>query len=218
MTNNRKPIFFTSDWHIGHHNVIKFSKRPFRDVDHMSKVLINNYNAIVPPNGVCYFVGDMGLCKADTLTKVVNQLNGTKVLLVGNHESRVNSMYSKGFDVVLYGARIKIAGEMVDVTHCPLRGIKREDTTGMRGSDGTENWHKENKHVDFSVDNKGQFCLHGHIHSPNNGKSTKISGRQFDVGVDANDYRPIAIGRIESWIAKTLQNEKNEKARKELGV
>ena len=209
MNNKRKPIFFTSDWHIGHKNVITYSNRPFKDVNHMSKVLINNYNAIVSENGLCYFLGDMGICKAETLTNVISQLNGTKVLVLGNHDSRVNSMYTKGFDVVLYGARLKIAGEMVDLTHCPLRGVKREDTSQMKGCDGSENWHKEYKHTDFSVDNKGQFCLHGHIHSPNNGKSKKILGRQYDVGVDANNYRPISISAIESWVARTLQKNKN---------
>jgi calcineurin-like phosphoesterase family protein len=42
----RKSIFFTSDLHIGHLNSIKFDQRPFRDLDHMHEVLINNYNLL----------------------------------------------------------------------------------------------------------------------------------------------------------------------------
>ena len=56
----RKNIYFTSDWHVGHDNVLKFDNRPFKDVDHMHRVLINNYNSTVKPDDVCYFLGDMG--------------------------------------------------------------------------------------------------------------------------------------------------------------
>ena len=100
------------------------------------------------------------------------------------------------------------------MTHCPLRGLYREDTSGMRNCDGTENWHNEHKNAKYSVENAGQFHLHGHIHSPNSGKSTKILGRQYDVGVPANNYCPVSIGVIESWIHTTKRNEKEDSIRR----
>jgi len=207
---NRKRTFFTSDWHCFHKNCLKFDNRPFRDIDHMHRVLIKNYNSVMNDNSICYFLGDMGLCGTANLKSIIDQLNGTKVIVLGNHDKGSNAMYSMGFDVVLYGARLKIAGELVDLTHCPLRGIKREDTTGMKGSDGTENWHNEHKHIDFSVENTGQFCLSGHIHSPNGGKSKKILGRQYDVGVVNSNYALVSLGTIESWIVKTKKDELND--------
>src|SRR3990167_6733439 len=96
-----KPMFFTSDWHIGHKNVLAFSKRPFRDLDHTASVLVNNYNATVPADGVCYFLGDMGLCDKTTIQDVVSKLQGTKVLILGNHDKGMSAMYDRGFDVVL---------------------------------------------------------------------------------------------------------------------
>jgi calcineurin-like phosphoesterase family protein len=198
--------FFTSDWHIGHDNVIKYSNRPFKDVGHMSEVLVNNYNASVKSDDICYFLGDMGLCKGDTLRSVIDSLNGTKVLILGNHDKNPTAMRRLGFDVVMYSARLVIARENVTLSHCPLRGIYREDVTGMRGYDPNnpkENWHGEAKHSSmFSVADEGQYHLHGHIHSPNNGKSVRILDRQFDVGVDANKYRVVSQGEIESWIAQ----------------
>lgn len=40
-------IFFTSDLHIGHANVIKFDKRPFKDINEMSSEVIERWNNVV---------------------------------------------------------------------------------------------------------------------------------------------------------------------------
>ena len=49
----------------------------------------------------------------------------------------------------------------------------------------------------YSVEDKGQFHLHGHIHSD---QFNKTRGRQFDVGVRANDYFPVSGEEIANWI------------------
>lgn len=215
MQNNksqRKPIFFTADWHVGHANSIVFDERPFKDLEHMHKVLINNYNAIVPENGICYFLGDMGLCNVEILKTIMDQLNGTKVLIMGNHDKGVNAMYNIGFDVVTYGMKMLIAGKVVTLSHCPLVGIPRENTEGMRNSPNGENWHGEarRKHSVLTFPDFGDFHyhLHGHIHSrKGRDKSIPFTNKQFDVGVPANDYRPVAISKIESWIARNEQDK-----------
>ena len=176
----------------------------------MHEVLINNYNSTVPEHGICYFLGDVGLCKTETLGEFISKLNGsTKILILGNHDRGADAMYKIGFDVVLYGATLKIANEKVTLTHCPLLSVYRENCENMKGSGINENWHGESreKHRIFTTENHGQFHLHGHIHSPNHGKSQRILGKQFDVGVVANGYKPVSISVIESWIAKTKQDE-----------
>ena len=139
-----KPnVFLTSDWHIGHENCLKFDSRPFNNLDHMHRVLINNYNASVKDGDVCYFLGDIGVSSTEKTKEVISQLNGTKVLVLGNHDGGVNAMYSCGFDVVIYSASIVVAKEIVTMSHCPLPGLFREDTTGMKGAVPGENWHGE---------------------------------------------------------------------------
>ena len=209
MTQNRKPIFFTSDWHLGHSNSILFDDRPFKTVEEMHRKIIRNFNAIVPEHGICYHLGDVGMANVETTKGVIDQLNGTQILILGNHDGNVNRMYNCGFDAVLYGAILYIAGERVTLTHCPLRGIFREDVTNMRGSVDGENWHKEFKHIMFSTEDVGQFHLHGHIHArgKDNGKLVK-DGRQWDVGLPGNNYRPVHISAVESWISKYKQQEK----------
>ena len=202
MTSERKNQFYTSDWHLGHVRCLELDQRPFRNLDHMHEVLVNNYNACVGPNDICYFLGDTGLCKAEVVAQILGQLNGTKVCILGNHDQNLTKMYRMGFDVVLNSATVYIAQKRVTMSHCPLRGVFREDTTGMKGAMPGDNWHGEHRQNEFSITDEGQFHLHGHIHSPNGGKSQKILGRQYDVGVPANGYRPVSISQIESWIAK----------------
>lgn len=200
--NGIKRIFFWSDLHIGHKNCIHFDNRPFKDLDHMHRVLVNNYNSTVPEDGVCYFLGDIGNGKSAVIKDIIGQMHGTKIAIVGNHDPGVNALYNIGFDVVMHGSKMIIAGREVTLSHCPLLGQFREDVTDMKGAVDGECWHGESRHRIFSTHDRGQIHLHGHIHSPNGGKSSKILGRQFDVGVVANNYRPISISTIESWISR----------------
>jgi len=203
MSNGRKPTFFTADLHIGHANSIKFDERPYQDLTQMHNAIIKNYNAQVPLDGICYFLGDVATHSSELTKEILSKLNGTKVLILGNHDKNSNACYLMGFDVVLNNATIYIQGERVTMSHCPLPGIFREDVSDMRGAVIGDNFHGESKHQAFMVANEGQFHLHGHLHSPNSGKSEKIVGRQMDVGVPGNAYRPVPISVIEAWISKT---------------
>lgn len=205
---DKRNIYFTSDWHIGSESVIKYSNRPFVNSEEMHKSLIRRYNSIVGNTDICYFLGDMAFCGTEETKEVMDQLNGTKILILGNHDRKMYSMANSGFDVVMNSGSLYVTGELVTFTHCPLRGVFREDTTGMNGAMAGENWHKEKKHTQFSIENQGQFHLHGHLHAPNNGKSEVKVGRQWDIGVDGNNYTPVSMSQIESWIFLTKRNEK----------
>ncbi len=41
---NGSGVFFTSDTHFNHTNIIRFCSRPFKDVEHMNETLIANWN------------------------------------------------------------------------------------------------------------------------------------------------------------------------------
>lgn len=207
MGKRKRNIFFTSDWHIGHQNILKFCDRKCDNLDQMHKKLINGYNTMVRPEDVCYFIGDMGLCSSGVMLGIIEKLNGTKVLFLGNHDKGSDTMGGLGFDCVLTSGELIIAQERVTISHCPLRKTFREDTTGMNNVKDGEGWHGETRHDRFSLDNRGQFHIHGHIHSPNSGRSKRIEGRQIDVGVDANDYKPVSISQIESFIVRVKREE-----------
>lgn len=70
-------IYFTSDPHYGHANVIKYCSRPFASVDEMTRVLITNWNKVVTPEDIVYCLGDFSLSTrpAEAITQ---KLNGIK--------------------------------------------------------------------------------------------------------------------------------------------
>ena len=45
-------VFFTSDTHFNHTNIIRFCSRPFKDVEHMNETLIANWNRVVGPDNI----------------------------------------------------------------------------------------------------------------------------------------------------------------------
>jgi calcineurin-like phosphoesterase family protein len=210
----RKPIFFIADLHCGHYNSLKFDDRPFKDLDEMHKALITRYNAVVPSDGICYFLGDISMLSPSETKKIIDQLNGTKVCILGNHDGSPTRMYNSGFDVVLYGATLYIAGYRVSLSHCPLKGHFREDLTTLPRVKEGENWHGEYKNHKFTLtpeSNEVQFHIHGHIHSRSgNSRSTQDTNRQFDVGVPANNYTPVSEKTIERKIQQIIYKEKKK--------
>ena len=208
----RKPIFFCSDHHIGHEKAIEYDERPFKNVSHMAQELIKRHNATVPKDGVCYFIGDIGNKPAE-IKKVIDRMNGTKILILGNHDKGMDAMYNAGFDAVMHGMVLYYRDQRITVSHCPLLDTYREDCSKMTRYKGLTSadipfWHgnQNPKHRALSFKNEGQFHISGHIHS-RKGKNDRTLGRQIDVGVCANGYAPVSWSQIQSWIDLTLKEE-----------
>ncbi|GAG05122.1 unnamed protein product, partial [marine sediment metagenome] len=149
MSKRRKNIYFTSDTHFGHHNVIKFDNRPFQGVYQMDKGIIKRWNSVVREQDIVYHLGDVGFYKGDTavdkMHDIVSQLNGTKIVLRGNHDKGYQTLLQYGFDSAMHNFTMEIANEMVTVSHYPLIGVWREDVTGMNNAVEGDNWHGETK-------------------------------------------------------------------------
>lgn len=127
---------FTSDTHYGHANIIEYCNRPFENVQAMNAALIERYNEVVPPDGLCVWVGDCFFYNVEQARATLDQLNGFKVCVRGNHDGGVTRMYRIGFDLVLEELKIQIGDEVVRVVHNPAHSGKNE------------------------------IVLHGHLHSP----------------------------------------------------
>ena len=78
-------IFFTSDLHFGHENVIRFDNRPFETVEEMNAELVRRWNAKVSNGDLVYVLGDM-IWKSNhgEAEKLIKSLNGQIILIKGN--------------------------------------------------------------------------------------------------------------------------------------
>lgn len=76
-------IWFTSDTHFGHANIIWHSGRPFKDVGEMDEQLIQNWNEVVGDRDTVIHLGDFAWRDAEVYLK---RLNGSVCLVMGNHD------------------------------------------------------------------------------------------------------------------------------------
>ena len=160
-------IYLISDTHFNHKNIIKYENRPFNNIEHMNKVLIENWNNAISDKDKVYHLGDFGWGNKETITNLVSRLNGYKILIKGNHDGHSAKWYhDAGFDDVIDG------GIMLDefylLTHKPVY------------SDDVYWKH----HLPF-------INIHGHIHSEEVG-----TDRYVNVSVEHTEYKPILFNVV----------------------
>lgn len=69
-------IYYTSDLHFGHKNIIQLTSRPFSSVEEMDEVLIKNWNSKVTKNDLVYILGDFTWYNsAEKNLKILERLN-----------------------------------------------------------------------------------------------------------------------------------------------
>jgi len=202
--------WFFSDPHFGHKAVIDFCDRPFKDIEEMNETIIKNWNKLVRPEDLCIFVGDVFFYYSkNEAKKLLSRMNGRKILVRGNHDTKPRAMMNIGFEICVEQMEMLIANERVTISHFPFRWSKYK-----------HNWHtfknrirnifsKRKRSADklYSKrpENKGQFLIHGHTHS-----KEKVNGKMIHVGVDAWNFRPVNIQEISNIIDKIRKSEKQK--------
>jgi len=171
-------IYFTADLHFRHDNIIRHCNRPFRTVDEMDKKLIDNWNKTVKSNDEIYILGDLTMKGADTANEVLRKLKGRKYLIKGNHDTAVEH---SNFDITLL--------ECIKDYHV----LKYQNLEFILFHFPILEWHKKHH---------GSVHLHGHSHNDICYNLAAMEKREFrfDVGVDANNYRPISVNEVISWV------------------
>lgn len=109
-------VFLTSDTHFGHRNIMKFEPiaRPFHYIQEHDEYLIEQWNNTVGVNDVVWHLGDVLFGKHNF--PILDRLNGTKHLILGNHDRFDMSLYAE------YFKKIKSSWKMDDLlmTHIPI--------------------------------------------------------------------------------------------------
>lgn len=166
--------FFTSDTHFGHANVIKYSKRPYANVDEMNEALIANWNALVKPNDIIWHLGDFAFLTMPKLEAILVRLNGRKNLVFGNHDKALRKdkrILSTYFERAVEKAYIKVP--------CPGANNELQDIVLNHFPELT--WDKKHR---------GAFMLHGHCHGT---MRYPFTAKILDVGIDPMGMKPIAF-------------------------
>ncbi|NOQ73967.1 MAG: phosphoesterase [Crocinitomix sp.] len=172
-------IYFTSDHHFGHKNIIKFSERPFKDVNEMDEFMIQKWNEKINPEDEVYHLGDVGLTSSGNLRKILDRLNGKIYLINGNHEKAAQACHSRFewikdyFELVIKDDEFKKGQQLLVLSHYAMRV--------------------------WNASHWGTYMLYGHSHGhlPDDPKALS-----FDVGVDCHDFSPLSYEEVKA-IMKT---------------
>lgn len=82
-------IAVASDHHFFHRNIIKYCNRPFPSLEAMHERMIKDWNKSVTKDTIVVHLGDF-ICGGsfDQVKEVLDQLNGFKILVTGNHDRK----------------------------------------------------------------------------------------------------------------------------------
>lgn len=185
LPNNK--IWFTSDSHFGHKNVIKYCERPFDSIEEMDEILIDRWNMVIDHDDLIICCGDFSLTNPKSTNEILNKLNGDKVLIKGNHEKSILSnklnrdMFNGGIydllNITVIDDEVEYGFQDIILCHYPMLS-----------------WNKSHR---------GSWQLFGHVHGMLD-NDIKLSPNQIDVGVDSNDFRPISYQEVKEKI--TIKN------------
>jgi calcineurin-like phosphoesterase family protein len=185
-------VWFTSDLHLGHANIIGYSARPFANADAMDRALVAGWNSVVESTDDVWVLGDFALGRIYATLPLAGQMAGHKYLVCGNHDrcwarhgarslEWIERYRRAGFEDILQGpVELQVAGNEVLACHFPYQGDS----------------HDHDRFVEARPVDRGQWLLHGHVH-----EKWCQRGRMINVGVDAWDYRPVSSEALGQLIA-----------------
>ena len=182
-------IWFTSDTHFDHANMIHTFKLPdgspardFPDVETMNETMIARWNEVVRPSDHIYHLGDLTMHrKIETIQhRVLNRLNGHKRLLLGNHDADTIQNYARWFEKI-FASRVL---DRILFTHIPVHS---ESMTRF-----VANVHGHTHHVCYppvrTTDHKGYGA-------------TERVVPYLNICVERTGYRPLSLEEIKAQLA-----------------
>ncbi len=185
-------LFFTSDLHFDHFNIISFAQRPFKTENEMNEGIIRKFNSKVPEDGTTYILGDLYVStkNPELLSSWIRRLNGKKHLILGNHDYFERDFYLDycGFESVSQYLEIAVKKQIIVMSHYPMMS-----------------WN----HIHCNA-----WMLYGHVHGTFNRVEDLIRNKIYpinnwvgsktmDVGIDNNpNLEPFSYNEINTIMDK----------------
>lgn len=172
-------IFLIGCTHFGHENMYKFLNKDgtrvrheFADAKQGDEAMVERWNKTVQKGDKVYVLGDVAFHKTHLAT--IGKLNGSKILVKGNHDNLQLAEYAKYFrDVRAYH---RLVDDLV-LSHVPVHPQSL--------------WSERN--------NKYWINIHAHLHSGavmNSLDASLPDYRYFSVCVERINYTPISLEEI----------------------
>jgi calcineurin-like phosphoesterase family protein len=138
------------------------------DVSYMTEAMIEEWNNKVEPKDLVYVLGDVAFMSGSDAGRTVMRLNGTKILVEGNHDKKTlkDATFFNAFKEVHKYLDINYDGHKIVMFHYPI-----------------SEWDQMHK---------GALHFHGHLHG---GKSGLEKYRALDVGMDSTGEIVISMDR-----------------------
>lgn len=170
-----EKIWLTSDWHLGHKNIIHLSNRPFKTIEQHDEFIVRRFNELVQPDDIVWILGDISFNQSyKNYADLFSRLNGKISVVLGNHDNRQHLLKCKQ-DGLIQDVReskiLNVGDKTIHLTHYPLR-----------------EWHKFYK---------GGLHAYGHCHGniPDYGKST-------DVSLECWEYEPVEVQEFIQYVSE----------------
>lgn len=165
-------IYFTSDLHLFHENILKFcpESRPFENIEEMHHHLLEYWNNLIMPEDDVYILGDVTFKNSLNAKNYLNSLNGKKYLIYGNHDKNIitnEEDIQDCFEFCKHYHEIHYNKNLIVLSHYPFMFWNRSD--------------------------HGSYHLFGHCHG-----TLKHDGRALDVGLDATNFKILSIEDIDN--------------------
>jgi calcineurin-like phosphoesterase family protein len=148
--------------------------RPFDSVEEMDETMVANWNAVVGPRDTVYHLGDVVIPRASL--KILDRLNGRKILVRGNHDQGPLKDFSRYFEDVrgafFHPGDSTMRGGLI-FTHIP---VHPSCLTG---------------HYLGNV--------HGHLHCHQIITDGEVDRRYYNCCVERNDFTPVPLETIKEY-------------------
>ena len=94
--------YIWSDLHLRHENIIKYCNRPFETIEQMDKTILDNWKKTIKNNDRLFNLGDVIFGDKETAKRIIENLPGRKILIMGNHDRKhsINWFKDIGFEEV----------------------------------------------------------------------------------------------------------------------
>ena len=170
-------VYFTSDLHLGHKNILRLCDRPFASIEEMDEVLMDNWNRKVHRDDTVYIMGDLMFRNEKPAAWYLDRLKGKKHLFIGNHDGR----WMKTVDLDRYFESVSMMGTFSDGQH-KITGCHYPMMT-------------------WPSSGKNGYMVFGHIHANKDAgywPMIAASPLMLNAGVDINGFAPVSFDEMET--------------------